>query len=130
MSKVTHKELAVAMLDLLKRGKSPQTVANEVAEFLVAERRSRELNALSRELELIRYKQDDILEAQAHSAHDLSNDTLRQIQKKLDAKQVIIDEVKDDSVVGGVKVRALDKQLDLSIEAKLNQLRHITTKAA
>ncbi|HSX52803.1 MAG TPA: F0F1 ATP synthase subunit delta [Patescibacteria group bacterium] len=124
MSRIGLHSIAEATLQLLASGKSQQEVARELAGYLIDERRTRELEALTRNIEVLRYKRDGVLEAEASSAHTLTDEIKQQITQQLDAKRVILDETYDQDIVGGVRVRALDKQLDLSVESKLNQLKH------
>lgn len=124
MSRVSTRNIAKATLQLLKSGTDSQLVARELAGYLIAERRTRELEALTRDIEQLRYKQDGVLEAEAASAHTLTDEIKQQITDQLDAKTVLIDDIHDPEIVGGVRVRALDKQLDISVETKLNQLKH------
>jgi F-type H+-transporting ATPase subunit delta len=125
-----RKLLAQALLNMLDMGQSPATVAKEAAKFLVAQGRTRELDALMRDIELMRYDKDGVLEASAVSSRPLTEEVERQVKNLLGAKRVILDTSLDPEIVGGVRVRALDQQLDLSIESKLNTLRHADTKAA
>lgn len=124
MSRISTRSIAEATLLLLASGTSSQVVAQELAGYLIVERRTRELETLTRDLEVLRYKHDGILEAETSSAHTLTDEIKQQITQQLDAKRVLLDEVHDPDIVGGVRVRALDKQLDLSVESKLNQLKH------
>jgi F-type H+-transporting ATPase subunit delta len=125
-----RKLLSQAILNMLEDGQSTASVAQETAKFLVSQGRTRELDALMRDVEQMRYQKDDIFEASAVSARSLSSEVEQQIKTLMGAKHVILDTSLDPEVVGGVRVRALDKQLDLSIESKLNTLRHADTKAA
>jgi F0F1-type ATP synthase delta subunit len=43
-----------------------------------------------------------------------------------DAEEVIVTEVADPSVIGGVQIRLSDRQLDLTVEGKLNKFKQLT----
>lgn len=105
-------------------------VASALAAYLVDERRTRELPALIRDLEQLRFARDGVLEATAVSARELTAATRQAIQALLPASKVqLYTEIKPE-LVGGVQVRALDQQLDLTIRSKLQRLKNLTTKAA
>jgi len=123
MARPSRKTIASAVLGDLKT-KSAQLVAKELAAYLIEERRSRELEAIMRDVEVLRYAQDGVLEAQVTSVHELSAQTKRDIAHLLKAKHVILDVDVNPDVIGGVRVLALDSQLDLSAASKLNQLKH------
>ncbi len=127
MSKTTRKEIAQAVLDKLQK-KSAQQVAAELASYLVSERRSKDLIGILRDMEQLQYDQRGVLEVTASSAHELSESVKKQIEKLLAAKQVHVHYQQDASVVGGVRVQALDQQFDSTIDAKLRRLKLLTTK--
>ncbi len=90
---------------------------------MVAERRTKELPALLRMLEEQQLLAKDRLEVTATSAKPLSASTKEAIERLFDAKDVVIHEEINTDVVGGVRVRALDKVADFSVQARLRQLR-------
>ena len=73
----------------------------------------------------MRFTHDGILEATVSSAHDIDSTIERRINDLFGAKKVYIRSEQEPSLVGGVRVRALDKQLDLSVESKLKQLKAV-----
>ena len=44
-----------------------------------------------------------------------------------DAKKIIVTEVHDPEIIGGVKLSLANQQLDMSVEAKLNKFKQLTT---
>jgi F0F1-type ATP synthase delta subunit len=127
MSKASHHDIAEAVLAMLQRGEAPDQVATSLAGYLIAERRTRELDSLMRELEMRRYRQDGVVEATVLSARELDDAVRQTIKQLLGAKEVQLHQRLSPDVVGGVKVQALDKQLDLSIRSKLQRLKSVTT---
>ena len=128
MSKATYKEIAEATLEIIARGKTQQQIAHEVAEYLAVERRTRDLDRIMREVERLRYERDGTLEVVAVSARDLSGQTKQEIKQLFNDKTVKIIERKDENLVGGVKLQALDQQLDLSVRGQLKRLKNANTR--
>jgi F0F1-type ATP synthase delta subunit len=126
MARATRQEISQAVLAMLQSGESTDAVASSLAGYLVSERRTRELDTLMRDIEGIRYASDDVLEATVVSARELNSSINQTIKDLLQAKQVHLHHRLSPSVVGGVRVHALDRQLDLTIEAKLKRLKNIT----
>jgi len=42
------------------------------------------------------------------------------------AEKIVVTEVADPSVIGGVQIKLANQQLDLSVEAKLNKFKQLT----
>lgn len=122
-----RKELAEAVLNLVETSKSSQEAAQAVASYLIAERRTKELNSLLRDLEQLRFKRDGALEVTATTAYPLSAEAKQKIRNLFEAKTVTINEEINKETIGGVKVRALDKVADFSVQARLRQLRRGVT---
>ena len=121
---IKRTELAEAILRLKKSsGVERQRLARDVAGYLIAERRTKELNSLLRDIEDLEYKQDGVLEVTATTARPLSAEAKKEIAQLFDAKKVRIHEEINEATLGGVRVRALDKVVDLSVQARLQRLR-------
>lgn len=104
--------------------------AQEVAAYLLAERRVGELDSLLRDVQDNWAKAGQV-EVVASSAHPLTPpikaDIKRQIQALYpDAKQIIVTEVYAPEVIGGVRLSLANQQLDLSVQAKLNHFKQLT----
>lgn len=124
MSSPTRQELAQVVLNLLDSGKSKAQVAKDIADYLVAERRTRELTNLMRDVQNLRLLKHGILEAEVASAHELTPSIQKEIKDLFSAKHTLLDYSHDPELIGGVRVSTTDQQLDVSIENKLNQLKH------
>ncbi len=124
MTKTSYKEIAVAVLVVIESGKPQRQIASDVAQYLATERCSRDLDRIMREVERLRYERDGILEVVSTSARDLSERSKQEIKQMFDAKKVKIIERRDTNLVGGVKLQALDKQLDLSVRGQLKRLKN------
>ncbi len=105
-------------------------LALEVAAYLLSKGRVDELDSLVRDI--IAYRADHgILEVTAISAHELTNnlnDDIKKLAKVFRPKsdKIIISDQLDPSLIGGVKLRLANQQLDLSIRAKLNKFKQMT----
>ena len=113
-------------MELLKT-KTPEDVAQALANYLVANRRTRELDQIMRDIESLRLSREGIAEATAVSAFELSDSTKKEIQSMFGSSKTQVSYKTDPGVVGGIRVRALDWQLDLSVANKLKTLRQLTT---
>jgi len=129
MSKLPRHELA-AILAEKALSMSAANLAEEVAAYLLAENRTGELDSLLRDI--MQYRADHgVVEVMAVSAHALTDGTRREVEAQIRelypaAKQIIISEQLDQSVIGGVKIELANQQLDLSIRSKLNRFKQLT----
>lgn len=112
----------------LKNGASKQ-FAKEVAAYLLAEKRVGGLDSILRDV-MDDWSRAGYLEVLAYSAHPLSAELKKQIEQHIkavspQAKQIVITEQFDPEVVGGVRLQLANRQLDLSVEAKLNKFKQL-----
>lgn len=118
-----RKELAEAVIHLLESGRGRKQTVEAVASYLVANRRTKELNALLRDLEELRFKRENTLEVTASVAYPLSAEAKKRIEQLFSDSKVTIHEDINKEMLGGVKVRALDKVADFSVQTRLRKLR-------
>lgn len=116
--------------DTLKSGASKSYV-KEVAAYLLSEQRVGELDSLLRDVQAD-WAKAGYVEVIATSAHPLTASIKADITKQIKqlypgAKKITISEAHDEEVLGGVRLSLADKQLDLSVEAKLNKFKQLTT---
>lgn len=112
-----------------KDGSTPE-YARQIAALLMSERRVGDLDSLLRDIQAD-WARQGYVEVLAYSAHPLTasvKDDIAQQVKHLfpQADKIVVTEVADPSVVGGVKIRLAHQQLDLSVEAKLNKFKQLT----
>jgi F0F1-type ATP synthase delta subunit len=105
----------------------------EVAAYLLSENRVNELNSIMRDVQAD-WAKVGIVEVIATSSRKLSPEVRADIKNQTrllypSAKRIIITEVLDPEVVGGLRLNLADKQLDLSVRAKLNQFKHLSIEA-
>lgn len=105
--------------------------AQDIAAYLITERRTGELNSLMRDIMQIRADKG-IVEVIAATAHPLTAEAKINIEKTVrsvmpTAKTVIITERHYPDVVGGVRLEMANERLDLSIRNKLNKFKQSMT---
>ena len=115
-------------------GESSNDLAKEVAAYLLSENRIGELDSILRDVQAD-WANAGYVEVLAASAHPLTTDVRTKITNQVkslypDAKQVIVTEVPDPEVVGGVRLSLANQQLDLSVEAKLNKFKQLTVEGS
>ena len=118
-----RRELAEALFALVGSSADGKKLAKALAAYLVVERRTKDVNSLLRNLEQLRLTRDGVLEVSAASARPLSAETIKAIKALFDEKHIIVHEQQDPSLIGGVRVRAHDRQLDLSVRTRLQRLK-------
>jgi F0F1-type ATP synthase delta subunit len=106
-------------------------LARETAAYLIVERRVSEFASLLRDIEQYRADHSGVVELTAVSAHELDTKVVDDIKSKISqaypgAKDFIINQQLDPSVVGGVRLELANQQLDLSVRNKLNAFKQLT----
>lgn len=114
----------------LKQGVS-RRLNKEVAAYLLTEGRVAELDSLLRDVQAD-WAEAGHVEVTARSAHPLTssvrNDIKREVKKvHPGAQTIVINEVNDPDIVGGVRLNLPNRQLDLSIRTKLNMFKRLAT---
>jgi F0F1-type ATP synthase delta subunit len=114
---------------ILKVGNSKK-LSTEIAAYLLAENQTKNLDSILRDIQLT-WANEGYVEVIATSSFPLDAKTKASIGSRIKkvypaAKQVIVTEVRDSSVIGGVKLSLANQQLDLSMEAKLNKFKQLT----
>ncbi len=98
-----------------------------VASYLLETGRTGELDSILRDISAD-WARIGYVEVLVHSAHSLDTAARRDIEKLVraefrGAKQVIINERVDASLIGGARLELVDRQLDLTVRSKLNQFK-------
>lgn len=112
----------------LKQGAS-RRFSKEIAAYLLSERRVNELDSILRDVQAD-WATAGHVEVLASSANPLTAtvkaDIARLVKRLVpDAKRVMVTETLDPSVIGGVRLNLADRQLDLSIQTKLNKFKQL-----
>jgi F-type H+-transporting ATPase subunit delta len=129
--KASRTKLAGAIADRTLKGGVSKRLSREVAAYLLSERRVNELDSVLLDVQAD-WADAGYVEVIARSAHPLTDATKADIAKQVKrlypaAKRIIVTEVYDPAVIGGVRLNVANRQLDLSVEAKLNRFRQLTT---
>lgn len=129
--RTSRTRLAQTVADtILKRGVSKR-FSRELAAYLLSERRVRELDSLLRDVQAD-WAEAGHVEVIARSAHPLSDKAKKDINREIKrlypkARKIVINEVADPDIVGGVRLQLSNQQLDLSIRTKLNKFKQLAT---
>jgi F0F1-type ATP synthase delta subunit len=129
--KIRRTRISQAIADkTLKQGVSKR-FSQEIAAYLLTERRTGQLDSILRDVQGD-WARVGRVEVIASSAHPLTSavkaDITRQIRRLYPkARKIIVTEVRDPGVIGGVRLNLADQQLDLSVQAKLNKFKQLTT---
>jgi F0F1-type ATP synthase delta subunit len=129
--KVTRSRIAAVIAKRSLEPVSAKHLAQEIAAYVLAEGRTGELDSILRDV--MQYRADHgVVEVITVSAHPLDSAVQKDIQAQTralypDAKQIIVSEELDPSVLGGVRLQFANQQLDLSIRSKLNRFKQLTT---
>jgi F0F1-type ATP synthase delta subunit len=126
-----HKIATVLSNQTFKPGLDVAMFSREVAAYLLDTGRTSELSSLLRDVVQNRAEQG-VVEVTAVSAHTLDDTARADIEQEARkqykyAKQIIIHEVIDLTVIGGVRLEFPTEQLDLSIRYRLNRFKQLTS---
>lgn len=118
-------------LEITRRINTGESVAREIAAYLIDTGKTSELNSILRDIVQIRADQSGIVELTATSAFKISAEQTAQVEdlaKKQypKAKQIITHNEINPDVIGGIAISMPSASLDLTIRAKLNKLRTLT----
>lgn len=102
----------------------------EIAAYLITEKRTADLESVLRDIQAS-WAQAGHVEVVAASAHALTEPVRGEVKSEIrklypDAKDIIITEERDPEVIGGVRLKVANQQLDLTLEYKLNKFKQLT----
>lgn len=130
--KVPRHILAQAIAEKTMHISDDKLLAREIAAYLLAERRTAELESILRDI--MQYRMDHgVLEAEVVTAHEIGSDVLAHAKQLLqtaypDAKQVHVSSRLEPSVIGGVRIDLANEQLDLTVGNKLATFKRLTSE--
>lgn len=107
-----------------------ETLAMEVAAYLIAEQQVAEFDSLIRDI--MQYRADNgVVEVTAVSAHQLNDQNTADISELLkasypDATTIRINQAIDPEVLGGVRINFPNEALDMTTQSKLNKFKRLT----
>ena len=122
MAKISVKQLAVYAVEELEKGSKVEVVAQKLASYLLDNRQSRDLSRVMRAIE------DELnsrgkTQVSITSAYAVSDAIKKELASLLGAKTPVFHETIDKSVIGGVKARAGESEIDLTVRGKLNRFK-------
>ncbi len=121
MAKVSNKQLAVVLADMIAEGAPSTQLAKAVATLLVSQHRTRDLTGIMRALQREMARRD-ITEIHVETARPLTSAQKTKLANVFGARQATFHEVITDTVIGGVRATTLDAQFDATVHGKLGQL--------
>jgi F0F1-type ATP synthase delta subunit len=131
VSKVSRTQLAKLLAERFATTQDRAKLEQEVAAYLLSEKRASELDSLMRDIAQLRADQGYV-EADVVSAFPLSPAAEADVKAVLkgaypSAKSIRLNERRDERVIGGVKLELANQQMDMSIRAKLNRFKQLVT---
>lgn len=122
MSVVGRQQLAEYVVDRIEAGAQLNVVAAEMASVLIDERRTRDMAAVLRAVEKELARRGSV-QVTITSMHEVSEAVKVQLVSLLGVENPVFESVIDKSVLGGVKAQAGEKQIDLTVRARLNKFK-------
>ena len=126
MNKLTRKQIAAAFLQLSSTESHTKAI-RALAAYLIQQRRTRELDLVLNDIALLVQQKYGRVYAKVTSAHvvdeSLRHNLVSLIKQLSKASAVEVSPALDPDLISGVKIETPQFQLDLSVRAKLNQLR-------
>jgi F-type H+-transporting ATPase subunit delta len=119
-----RKELASTLLAIIDKQPDKALASRQIAAYLLQTGRVKELDLLVRDMEKQQLDKHGILEITASSAFELPERTKAAIESLFSAKKNVLHVHKDATLIGGVRVRAQDQVLDLSVRTRLQRLKN------
>lgn len=130
--KVPRHILAEAIAERTIHVHDAKLLAREIAAYLLAERRTGDLESILRDI--MQYRTDHgVLEAEAVTAHSVQPHVLSQVKELLQAaypkaKTVHVGARQDPALIGGIRIDMANQQLDMSVQAKVATFKRLTSK--
>jgi F-type H+-transporting ATPase subunit delta len=122
-TRVSRRKIALHVAGkVLAGGAVADEAMRELAAYLVATKRTRELDLLVRDIEEV-LADNGVVAANIASARPLDASVKAEITKMLDVKNVQLRESVDETLLGGIRIDTPGKRFDGTIRHKLNALR-------
>jgi F-type H+-transporting ATPase subunit delta len=132
--KITPKQYAQTLFEMTN-GKQKAEIEKSVADFARHMNKERKLKLAGKVIESfgkIYNEKNGIVEAEVVTAEKLSGEAEKKvknyIQKKYDAKEVVVKNIVDSSIKGGMIVRVGDEVVDGSVAGRLSELKKVLIK--
>lgn len=132
--KITPQQYAKTLLELTD-GKSEQEVLNVVKKFAEVLRKDGQIKNAGKIMEKFSEmynEKNGIVEAEVTSSRKLSSDQVHQVEKfikeKYSAKEVVIKNIVDENIKGGIIIKVGDEVMDGSVDSQLKRLKRELVK--
>lgn len=126
MPALARRQLAAYAARQLLDGRSPKTLARELAAVLVASRRANQAELLADDIAWELERSGRVANATITTAHELGEQLRKQIagfiKKSAGVRDVIINEQLDESAIGGVRIDTAVHSWDKTLKRKLTGL--------
>lgn len=126
--KITAQQYAKTLLELTD-GKTEQAVSGVVKKFVEILKKDGQIKNAGKIMEKfseIYNAKHGIVEANVISSRELSRDKIQQVEnfikEKYSAKEVIVKNIVDEKIKGGIIIKVGDEVLDASINGQLKRL--------
>lgn len=129
--RTARQQLAAVLGERTMKIRDPKRLRDEIAAFLLSDGHVHDIDLIMREV--VQYRlTHGIVEATLVSAHPIDKRIHNDVEAILrehypHAKAIVINERQDESVVGGVRIDMPGEQLDMSVQAKLNTFKRLTS---
>ena len=124
MAQISRRQIAAYVAEKLLAGDTK--VIDQLAAFLVAEKRTKEASLLVKDIEKA-LETAGFVVARAGSAFSLSDEQKNQIEqllkKRYGAKQVAVKFTEDKDLLGGVVIETASQEFDGSLKRNINRLK-------
>lgn len=130
MSKLSRHQIARVFAQRSLGSTVEPDLAQEIAAYLLTERRISQLDSILRDM--LEYRaQQGVVEVLASSAHKLTEAVRKDIEARMyklypAAKRVIISEQLDNDLVGNIRLELAHQQFDATVRTKLNHFKQLT----
>lgn len=122
MAKISPAQLAEYAVDQIESGMTVHEVSKQIAGYLIDTRQTRESSSVLRAIEA-ELNRRGTTQVEVTSAHQIPEETKKQLAELLGAKNPVFSENIDPTVIGGVKAKAGEKQVDLTVRGRLNRFK-------
>ena len=127
--KITAKQYAQTFYDLTD-GKSKPEIEKSVADFaryIYKERKLKLAEKIIEQFSKLYNQQRSIVEAEVMSAHKLESPEIHKVEsyikKKFEAREVVLKNIINENIKGGLIVKVGDEVMDGSIRGRLDDLK-------
>lgn len=122
--RISRRKLALFVVDRITRNDDADGALRELAAYLIASKRTREIDLVARSIEDELATRGTVI-AHVTSARPLEGNIKASLQRLLNASTIHLTEEVDPSLIGGIRIEAPGKRLDASIKRKILALHQV-----